>query len=718
MAPIGRGRGYGRGRVAEATSHNAGGGGGRGRGWHTKEKAAVEEDEGEISKQQSTSTKALVEALRAFSTPQWWLIRPDSANETDDGAPRAKRMKREVFQQQCEEKHSEMARVYENAMMNDSEQRWLRKVSAEGTAGDRVASLTMLIQVCPVFSSKYIKALLTMASKMGRSDAVMALDALKDAFIGHLLPDRKLKTLSQAEPALKGLSKTDLTQLCVVTFFEDYLKTAFAAFVQLLGEAAHHSIVFFKTKAIKTAADLLAAKPEQERALLSLLVNKFGDLAPKVSSNTSFHLKRLIDSHPGMKAVVAKEIGVFLARPNITQKSKYFAMLFLSELKLSRERDKELAARLIHVFVGQLEEALKPPPKTKSKIKMQPRRKGGKPVPVRSKSRRKGGLLEDDNRIIRTLINGIQRIIPYLDSTVAGSPVQTETVDTLFKICHTVSSFSTRIAILSLLFKILISTGDLPDRFYRLLYEQLLHFDLFQSAHRLQAFLLFRKCVPVDASTNRGVAVMRRLLQVGAGGEPPVAAIGLAILRELFVARRAEMKLLLQSADATLKSKTAELGDDAEEEHFVDDDVAAERKEQAAEVERYQPLAREPRYAKAQHTPLWELFALASHVHPFVSHGAMRLLSAETFEDVGENPFQEFSTGELLEQFAYAASKPRTKQGKEAAARLPYNSEKFMRRKNILPHERFFHQYFRDGTVQEQQRRKKRKQKEERRGRR
>lgn len=175
------------------------------------------------------------------------------------------------------------------------------------------------------------------------------------------------------------------------------------------------------------------------------------------------------------------------------------------------------------------------------------------------------------------------------------------------------------------------------------------------------------------------------------------------------------MKLLLQSADATLKSKTAELGDDAEEEHFVDDDVAAENKEQVAEVERYQPLAREPRYAKAQHTPLWELFALASHVHPFVSHGAMRLLSAETFEDAGENPFQEFSTGELLEQFAYAASKPRTKQGKEAAARLPYNSEKFMRRKNILPHERFFHQYFRDDTVQKQQKLKaaRRKQKEE-----
>jgi len=201
---------------------------------------------------------------------------------------------------------------------------------------------------------------------------------------------------------------------------------------------------------------------------------------------------------------------------------------------------------------------------------------------------------------------------------------------------------------------------------------------------------------------------MRRLLQVGAGAEPPVAAVGLSILKELFAARRTEIKQLVQCVDSQLKAKTAEIGDDAEEERFVDDDVAAAEKEAATEdiSDRYKPMAREPRHAKAQHTPLWELFALASHVHPFVSHGATRLLSAETYEEVGENPFQEFSTGELLEQFAYASSKPRTKSGKEAAARLPYNSDKFMKKKNIQPHERFFHLYFKDSTVQKLQKRK------------
>merc|ERR1719245_350246 len=100
-------------------------------------------------------------------------------------------------------------------MMQDSEQRWLRKVSSEGTAGDRAASLVMLIQVCPVFSTRYIKVLLGLASKLGRSDSMTAVDAFKDLFITTLLPDRKLKTFAQMEPiSPKGLSADRFTEIC------------------------------------------------------------------------------------------------------------------------------------------------------------------------------------------------------------------------------------------------------------------------------------------------------------------------------------------------------------------------------------------------------------------------------------------------------------------------------------------------------------------------
>jgi len=693
--PRGRGRAKGRGIGEGAPSDGGGGaeprvgapGGGGGGG-------------------SGEATRALVKALRSFASPQWWLIADGKAKGSEEVRVR-RRVRPDVFRRQCGEKHAEMAKVYESAMMQDSEQRWLRKVSAEGTSGDRVASLTMLVQVCPVFSTKYIKALLGMSSKMARGDSMMALDALKDLFIGTLLPDRKLRTLSQMQPvAPKGISEVAFVELCVVSYFEDFLKTAFAAYVQVISEAAHNTVIFFKTKAVRTACDLLAAKPEQERALLGLLVNKFGDLAPKVSSNVSFSLKKLVEVHPGMKIIIVKEVETFLARPNINHKSKYFAVLHLSEMILSRN-DGALAAQLVKVFVAQLEAALNPPAPSKKMLLKRKRR--WKAAARKSMS---GGLREEDNRSIRTLINGIQRMLPYLDSTVAGSPVEADTVEALFRVCHTVSAFSMRVAILSLLFRTLISSGELPDRFYRLLYEQVMQFDIFGSAHKMQAFVLLRKSVPVDVSVSRGVAVARRLLQVGANAEPSVAVVGLAVLRELFTAHRAEMKPLLRNVDSGLGVVCED--DGAEEERFVDDDAAPGGGGAAAALvgtaaekrERYLPLAREPRFARARRTPLWELYALASHVHPFVAHGANRMIAAEHFQDASEDPFQAFACSALLDQFAYASRAPRTKKGQKGAERVPYNSPKFSNRKSVAPHERFFQLYFRDAVVQQQQKQK------------
>lgn len=669
--------------------------------------APVEALEGEAAS--SKATRALVEALRAFSAPQWWLIGKDGS-QAEPSARR--RMRPEEFQRKCTEKHAEMRKVYESTMMQDSEQRWLRTVVSEGTSGDKIASLTMLIQVCPVFATGYIKTLLTMAGKMGRSDSMMALDGLKDLFISTLLPDRKLKTFAQMDPVSpKGLSKVAFTQLAIVSYFEDFLKTAFAGFVHVLSEAAHSTVLFFKTKAIRTAHELLAAKPEQERALLGLLVNKFGDLASKVSSSVSVHIKKLVEAHPGMKRVVVQEIEAFLMRANITAKSRYSALLHLSEMWFTR-KDAEVAAQLVRLFVTHLEEALRPKPVVPKKKELKRRKKWW----IWTATKRRHGVLgEEDNRLVRTLINGIQRAMPYLEATTSGSPLQVSTVDALFKVCHTVSAFSTRIAILSLLFRHLFerTRGDPPDRFYRLMYEQVAQFDLFSSAHRQQACLLLQKCVPADVSVGRAVAMSRRLLQVGANAQAPVAVAALSLLRELLVAHRAEVLPLLHNVDANLQLQ-ADLEDDIEE-RFVDDEApgGVSKNNRTSEKETYRPTARDPRFARARYTPLWELFALRKHVHPFVAHGASKLLAAELFRDVSNNPFEAFAQSEVLEQFVLSSRPKKGEDGTASKARVPLNSERFSRKKNVLPHEVFLQLYFRDQTVRQLKREKAAKKEEE-----
>lgn len=106
-------------------------------------------------------------------------------------------------------------------------------------------------------------------------------------------------------------------------------------------------------------------------------------------------------------------------------------------------------------------------------------------------------------------------------------------------------------------------------------------------------------------------------------------------------------------------------------------------------------------------------YALSCHVHPFVAHGASKLISASAYEDVGSNPFEEFSCAELIERFVYASKrKGRSERARgqrgleEKEAKQPINSEAFAKKKSVVPHERFFQLYFRDSTVQDRQRHK------------
>eukprot|EP00438_Fugacium_kawagutii_P013839 Skav219980 [mRNA] locus=scaffold137:52766:68938:- [translate_table: standard] len=429
---------------------------------------------------------------------------------------------------------------------------------------------------------------------------------------------------------------------------------------QILAAAGHNTVVFIKNRAVKTAYDLLCcpqpavggkmweawrgceyrssqqrcAKPEQEKALLAMLINKLGDSSSKVSSNVSWCIKELLKQHPGMKLPVVKEAEAFLVRPNITAKSQYFALLLLSELSFN-QKDGPVASRLVRLFVSQLEAALRKPKLSKK-----------------------------------------EQLFAVIE----------------FSLC------------------------------WRLLYEQIGNFDFFSSSHSWQAFMLLqilvrfgktgaiqketvklldseflRKCVPADASCARGVALARRLLM--------------------------EMAPLMHTVDRKVVPAEAE-GNAAEEEHFVDDDVALAAAKDAPEDQHisaealhtphfstethYDPLMREPRFARARNAPFWELQALSGHVHPTVSHYAQKLLRAEAYQELSSalassaqvlqdgptNPFDVFSVSELLEQFAYHSRvKRERKTGKklDTVKSTIMNSEAFLKRKTVQPHERLCH---------------------------
>lgn len=85
-------------------------------------------------------------------------------------------------------------------------------------------------------------------------------------------------------------------------------------FVDAVAKASTDNLDWVKDKALKAAYDLLAAKPEQEAQLLTILTNKLGDPNRKVASKAGYLLSCLLTQHPLMGPVVVREIESFLFR--------------------------------------------------------------------------------------------------------------------------------------------------------------------------------------------------------------------------------------------------------------------------------------------------------------------------------------------------------------------------------------------------------------------
>ena len=86
---------------------------------------------------------------------------------------------------------------------------------------------------------------------------------------------------------------------------EDQLKSKFAEFVEALGSAVKDNVDHLKRTAMRCALGLLTKKPEQEAALLYLLVDKLGDPERTIASYASHLLGTLLKEHPRMKVLCA-----------------------------------------------------------------------------------------------------------------------------------------------------------------------------------------------------------------------------------------------------------------------------------------------------------------------------------------------------------------------------------------------------------------------------
>lgn len=455
---------------------------------------------------------------------------------------------------------AQYAKDYEASRGQSGDIKMLAATQRSGTAADKVSAFAVMVGDNPIANLRSLDALLGMVtSKVGKRHALTGFDTLKELFISSLLPDRKLKSLLQRP--VDNLPETkDGYSLLLFWYWEDCLKQRYERFVIGLEEASRDMLPALKNKALKTIYVLLKSKSEQERRLLSALVNKLGDPENKAASNADFHLANLLSDHPNMKAVVIDEVDSLLFRPHLGFRAKYHSVNFLSQIRLNHRGDgPKVAKRLIDVYFA-LFKVLITEAEADKKIdesgKAVDRKAHGskKDAEVKSSSETH---VELDSRLLSALLTGVNRAFPFVSSNEADDIIEVQT-PTLFKLVHS-KNFNVGVQALMLLDKISSKNQIVSDRFYRALYAKLLLPSVLNSSKAEMFIGLLLRAMKSDVNLKRVAAFAKRVLQVALQQPPQFACGCIFLLSEVLKARPPLWNMVLQNESI-----------DEELEHFED----------------------------------------------------------------------------------------------------------------------------------------------------
>ncbi|XP_073416225.1 CCAAT/enhancer-binding protein zeta isoform X2 [Dendrobates tinctorius] len=404
---------------------------------------------------------------------------------------------------------------------------WMKTVVTTGTLADRMAAMTVLIQDAPVHTLQFVENLVNLARKKGsKRQNIMSLDTCKDLLQSDLLPDNRKLHMFVQHPfdkleELSSGNRDARDRRLILWYFEEQLKQHVAEFVKVLETLTHDSLIATKAKSLNVIYELLCNKPEEEKTLLVLLVNKLGDPQYRVATKASYLLEMLLNEHPNMKVVVCLEVERLLYRPNISEKAQYYGICFLNQIIFSHE-ESDLANQLITVYFSFFRACIK-----KKEI---------------------------DSKILRALLTGVNRAYPYAE---IGSEKVNEQLETLFRILHVVK-FNTGVQILMLLFQVMDSQQTVSNRYFAALYRKLLDPGLSQGSKQTMFLNLLFKSMKADVVLRRVKAFVKRLLQITCWQKPSFICGALYLISEIFRLKPG-LKVLLH-----------ENGEDDDEEHFHD----------------------------------------------------------------------------------------------------------------------------------------------------
>ncbi|KAL3827587.1 hypothetical protein ACHAXA_002084 [Cyclostephanos tholiformis] len=604
--------------------------------------------------------------------------------------------------------------------VSEKDEKWVENTMRRGTLKDRVAAMSVVVNMDCIHKLYALDMLMDLAgcglggggdggggssapnSRVGQ----MASEALSDLFVNTLLPNyRKLISLDNRPLYLyEGAKRTLSPRVLLLWRYEEMIKIRYASYLsRYLGRALAGEDEPSKRCALSTASSLLMRIPEGEEVLLSMIVNKIGDPVRRISSAAGHQLRLVLDEHPAMVNVVAREVQQLAHRPHLSPRALYCCVVFLNQLQLSkddhdensdednngavtREKTKSrmstttsLPASLINTYFHLFEMTVRKEEANKKKQITSSAKKSNK-----SKDSSSSSASGMKSRLLSALLTGVNRAHPYLPKKDAAME---QHIDALYRISHTAPPSASTQALM-LLFQLAVGQGEpsttvgnerdesvvttRKDRFYRALYSKLLDNDMFAGRQLTLFFNLLYKAMKYDTCEERISAFVMRLLHSVLHHPPSILCGSLFLLSEI-VRYHPKLRCKLEAG--------VSMGTIA-----------------------FDPRKREPRASRAASTnDLWELSLLAHHYHPSVSK-----FTAGSDGDISYNgdPLKDFALQPFLDKFAFRNPKSleKLKRGISVAERksglssrnivLPMNDPSYLKSRNISEENFFFHKFF------------------------
>jgi len=416
-----------------------------------------------------------------------------------------------------------------------------------------------------------------------------------------------------------------------------------------------------------------------------MIVNKIGDPVRKIASAAGHQLRMILEEHPVMVNVVAREVQQLAHRPHLSPRALYNCIIFLNQLQLSNDDDNaddgtyskgtnaSLPTSLINTYFHLFEMTIKKDDTAKKKG---------------SKQQSKGDSSGIKSRLLSALLTGVNRAHPYLPKKDAAME---EHVDALYRISHTAPPAASTQALM-LLFQLAIGSGEgnegeqvgdssvaRKDRFYRALYSKLSVGEMFAGRQLTLFFNLLYKAMKYDTSPERISAFSKRLLHTVLHQPSSIICGALFLLSEIVRCHPGLNTDITSSVEAI-----------------------------------FDPTKREPRAAFSDKVTLskslWELSLLSHHFHPSVAKFTAN--SNGNISYTGD-PLKDFALTPFLDKFAFRNPKSleklskQMKRGESIAERksglssgvksltsLPVNDPSFLESSEVAEEEKFFHQFF------------------------